>query len=615
MAEKKEKKYVIDNARLMAEWDWEKNDSILAPDAITVGNSKLKVNWICSSCNHRWPSTVYNRVHQNSGCPQCGNRRISMKHKERLFNPSKSLSVLFPEIAAEWHPSRNGEVSVERIMPGCNDEVWWLCSTCGNEYPARVFNRTGCKYVGCPTCNKYMHTSFPEQAIFFYIHQIFPNSQNKYTDCFENQMELDVFVPELNMGIEYDGSYWHSDKSIERNKKKYRLCQKAGLTLVRIKENYHRYPIGNDDCDYGIYRENASDAGLADTIVSLLSLLRGNIDIDVDIMRDRSKIKSQYIISFKEKSLLARFPTLATEWHPSKNGTLKPEMIMPSSHDKVWWLCPKCGYEYPAAPSKRTRENPTGCPVCANRVIIPGINDLATLRPDLTCEWHPSKNGNLKPTEIAPNYSKKVWWKCAACGHEYPKTPNKRVSAGQGCTECSKKSVAQNLHKKALRIGVNDLASQHPELLNEWDYEANVGLPYPQDITVGNNSIYINWRCSTCGYKWSATAYSRTHLKTGCKKCGWKKTGVARRASALKKGVNDLASQCPELLKDWDYEKNSGLVAPDEITVGNSKTKVFWKCNICGNEWKTYVYLRVHRNQGCRLCSRRNRKVNPHPSK
>ena len=112
-------------------------------------------------------------------------------------------------------------------------------------------------------------------------------------------MELDVFVPELNMGIEYDGSYWHSDKSIERNKKKYRLCQKAGLTLVRIKENYHRYPIGNDDCDYGIYRENASDAGLADTIVSLLSLLRGNIDIDVDIMRDRSKIKSQYIISFK----------------------------------------------------------------------------------------------------------------------------------------------------------------------------------------------------------------------------------------------------------------------------------------------------------------------------
>ena len=597
---------------LLAEWDYENNSFDVTPETITVGYGSKKVNWICKTCNHRWPATVYSRVHLDSGCPECGNRIISEKNRERLFNSDKSLIALFPDIASEWHPTKN-VLSVDSIMPGCNDEAWWICSTCGEEYPARVVNRTGYKHVGCPACNRYMHTSFPEQAIYFYVKKAYVNAQNKYKDCFNNQMELDVFIPELQVGIEYDGAYWHSESSIKRNIKKYEVCKQQNIFLIRIKENYKRYSVFEEDCDYSIYRENEYDDGLIDTIKKLLGVL--GADVLIDLFQDRSEIRSQYIISFKEKSLLAKYPELSLEWHPTKNGKLKPDMVMPGSGDKVWWLCPKCGYDYPAAPNKRTREKPTGCPVCANRVIIPGINDLATLRPDLACEWHPSKNGNLRPTEIAPNYSKKVWWKCAMCGHEYPKTPNKRVSAVQGCTECSKKSVAQNLHDRALRAGVNDLASQYPDLLKEWDYEANVGLPSPQNITVGNTSIHINWCCSTCGNKWLATAYSRTHLKTGCEKCGWKKTGAARRASALKKGVNDLASQCPEMLKDWDYEKNSGLVAPDEITIGNSKTKVFWKCNICGNEWKTYVYLRVHRKQGCRLCSRRNRKVNPHPSK
>ena len=512
------------------------------------------------------------------------------------------------ELLAEWHWEKNATLSPYSLTYGSNKKVWWHCSTCGHDFETQIVNRTGYKHVGCSVCNKYLHTSFPEQAVFYYVKKVFPLAENKYTSVFSNQMELDIFIPEINTGIEYDGSYWHSESALERNKKKYELCRNNGIRLIRIKENYKRFPVCYDDCDYSVFRQHANDVGLCNVIREVLRFLDRDGECNIDITRDRGIIKTQYIISFKEHSLLAKFPALSSEWHPVKNGFLKPDMVMPGSGDKVWWRCPKCGYDYPAAPSKRTREKPTGCPVCANRVIIPGINDLATLRPDLAREWHSSMNGSLKPTEIAPNYSKKVWWKCVICGHEYPKTPNKRVSAEQGCTECSKKNVAQNLHEKALRIGVNDLASQHPELLKEWDYEANVGLPCPQDITVGNSSIHINWVCSTCGYKWSATAYSRTHLKTGCEKCGWKKTGAARRASALKKGINDLASQHSELLKDWDYEKNNGLVSPEEITIGNSTTKVFWKCNVCGNEWKTYVYLRVHRRQGCRICSRRNRK-------
>ena len=509
------------------------------------------------------------------------------------------------ELLAEWHWEKNATLSPYLLAYGSNKKVWWHCSTCGHDFETQIVNRTGYKHVGCSACNKYLHTSFPEQAVFYYINKIFPLAENKFTSVFNNQMELDIFIPELNTGIEYDGGYWHSATAFERNKKKYELCRNSGIQLIRIKENYKRFPICHDDCDYSIYRRLANDIGLCDVINELLRFLGYDGVYDIDITRDRGTIKTQYIISFKTRSLLSKFPELAREWHPVKNGCLRPDMVMPGSGDKVWWLCPKCGYDYQAAPNKRTREKPTGCPVCANRVIVPGINDLATQRPDLAREWLSSKNGDLKPTEIAPNYGKKVWWKCATCGHEYRKTPNKRVSAGQGCTECSKKSVAQNLHDKALRAGVNDLASQYPELLKEWDYEANVGLPSPQDITVGNSSIYINWCCSTCGHKWPATAYSRTHLKTGCERCGWKKTGAARRAAALKKGVNDLASQRPDLLEEWDYEANKGLFAPDEVTIGNSSDLVNWICSTCGHKWPASVYNRVYLGSGCGKCGKK----------
>lgn len=471
------------------------------------------------------------------------NEKLSIACRKSKYIPEKSLVALFPDIAAEWHPTKNTNLPLDIIMPGSNAEAWWLCETCGYEYPARIYDRTGYKHVGCPVCNKYMHTSFAEQALYFYVQQVFPNAQNKYTDIFDNQMELDIYIPELNMGIEYDGAYWHSENALRRNRKKYEICLQKGIKLIRVKENYRRYSICEGDCDYSIYREKENDEGLCSSIVDIFRILSKTVNVDIDIKRDRSEIKSKYIISFKGKSLQTKYPQLSLEWHPTKNGKLKPDMVLPGSRDKVYWLCPKCNYSYPASPAKRTKEKPTGCPVCANRVIISGINDLATIRPDLAAEWHPTKNGNIKPTQIAPNYSKKVWWVCPECNYEYLKTPNKRISAGQGCPKHAKERMKEKLHDNALKRGNNDLASQCPDLLEEWDYEANEGLCKPEDVTIGNSSINIHWICSVCGHKWQATAYNRIHLESGCKPCGQKKSAEARKTNALKKRSNDLASQ------------------------------------------------------------------------
>ena len=41
---------------------------------------------------------------------------------------------------------------------------------------------------------------------------------------------------------------------------------------------------------------------------------------------------------------------------------------------------------------------------------IKGINDLETTCPDLAKEWHPTKNGDLKPTDVTSGTDKKGWW-------------------------------------------------------------------------------------------------------------------------------------------------------------------------------------------------------------
>jgi CDGSH-type Zn-finger protein len=107
-------------------------------------------------------------------------------------------------------------------------------------------------------------------------------------------------------------------------------------------------------------------------------------------------------------------PELASEWHPTMNGSLKPNQFSAGSDKRIWWLG-KCGHEWDVGIGDRVKYS-TGCPFCkGNHRIMNGTNDFETLQPDLAKEWHPTKNGNLKPSEVRENSVKKVWW-LAKCG-------------------------------------------------------------------------------------------------------------------------------------------------------------------------------------------------------
>ncbi|MBR4117488.1 MAG: zinc-ribbon domain-containing protein, partial [Methanocorpusculum sp.] len=137
-------------------------------------------------------------------------------------------------------------------------------------------------------------------------------------------------------------------------------------------------------------------------------------------------------------------PNLVKEWHPTKNGSITPYNVTKCSNKKVWWTCDK-GHEWEAKISRRTSGD--NCPYCSSRKVLKGYNDLATLNPELAKEWHPTKNGDFKPSDITSGSDKKVWWKCKVCGHEWQAVIGSR-NRGRGCPECAKEKRKQTVSRK-----------------------------------------------------------------------------------------------------------------------------------------------------------------------
>lgn len=128
-------------------------------------------------------------------------------------------------------------------------------------------------------------------------------------------------------------------------------------------------------------------------------------------------------------------PTIAAEWHPTKNHIFPPPSVTSSRSDKnVWWLG-KCGHEWKNTIKNRTTLG-NGCPYCSNKKVLEGFNDLTTTHPDIASEWHPTRNNELMPKDVVAGSAKEVWWLCLK-GHDFRTTVSKRTARGLSCPECS----------------------------------------------------------------------------------------------------------------------------------------------------------------------------------
>lgn len=512
-----------------------------------------------------------------------------------------------PWLLQEWDFDTNNSLGVfpEKLGSQSNTYAYWKCKY-GHKWKAKINNRYNGR--GCPECRKGLKTSFPEQAVYFYVKQKYPDAINSYKEIFTNGMELDVFIPSERIGIEYDGQAWHKDESLEKEKRKYSICRQNEITLIRLKENIAYYRNDLDVADQIILVRRpftgkpisyaALDYAIRELLCFLLDVDPSDIwprffgtpedserwketvygpkvKTDVNSQRDRDLIFQNYLVTKENKSLANQYPEVAALWHPTKNGELTPAMFSPHANTRVWWIG-KCGHEWDSPIAVMSRGG--GCPFCHGLRVLKGFNDLETVYPEIAAQWHPTKNGENTPDMYTFGSGHKAYWLCPICKQDWQAAINNRTTNHRGCPYCS--------HERPIK-GKNDLQTVRPDLMLEWDYEKNKDID-PSELMVNSNKR-VWWKCSACGFEYKTLVANRTK-GTGCKRCA---------GQVLIAGKNDLGTLYPDIAAEWDQVNNHG-VTPSQVFPNTNKA-YSWVCRY-GHRWQASPNSRTS-GRGCPYCS------------
>lgn len=283
--------------------EWSKENNSKDPSTLS-GKSSFKAVWVCSQCSKKWTASIYNRTNSSypTGCSSCNHHDSSTPESDKsvlsthpdiaqLFSPTSNyqpsqvtigthkkvtlrlecghdrtirlahyvrddgsfsmpscthLDCCLPEVSiADRMPELEKEYSLKNDKPfsslsyNSSFIALWECSL-GHKWKAAIYQRVNSK-TGCPQCSK-NGVSKKEQELFDCISSLV---DGKYTIEQHNRTvldgkEIDIFIPELNIGIEFNGLFWHGEaqgKTRNYHRDKYLLAKNKGVQLLTIWED------------------------------------------------------------------------------------------------------------------------------------------------------------------------------------------------------------------------------------------------------------------------------------------------------------------------------------------------------------------------------------------
>jgi Hypothetical methyltransferase/Probable Zinc-ribbon domain/Type III restriction enzyme, res subunit len=545
----------VTHPQLAAEWH-PTNNGDLSPSDLMQGSGKA-VFWRCRiNPNHEWKAKVYSRA-QGNGCPYCAGR---------IGSHETSLRALHPDLADQWHPTKNGALSPDQVVPGSARKVWWRCpQDPTHEWKAKVLSRVR-SGSDCPLCGS-LQGQHPQLAAQWHPTK---NGDRRPEDV----------APGSNRKV-----WWrcpddpsHEWQAVIAGRVKGNGCPMCSgriatpETCLRAQHPElaaewhpdHNGTLTPDDVTPGSgkriwWRCRRHPSHEWEAVIG--SRVNG---FGCPICAGR--------LATPATSLRAIHPELATEWHPTNNGALTPDDVVPGSEKNVWWRCRiDSSHEWQAKVLSRT-QNGSGCTKCKS---------LRVLHPELAAEWHPTKNGELTPDDVTPGSSKKVWWRCRVDpGHEWEATVSNRAG-GVGCPTCSGRVATPTTSLRAL----------HPDLADQWHPTRNGDLT-PDDVVPGS-ARKVWWRCPDDPvHEWETVILRRVN-GVGCPTCSGR---VATPTTSLRALHPDLADQ-------WHPTRNGDLT-PDDVVPGSAK-KAWWCCpHNSAHQWEAVIYSRTRGGNGCPACNK-----------
>ena len=296
--------------QLATEWHPTLNEG-LTPDGVRPASGR-KVWWQClrDPSHPAWQAAVSQRSTRGRGCPACAGR---------VATAAENLAARYPAVAAQWHPTLNGELTPDQVRPRSNREVWWRCLNDPSHpaWKAPVARRTRSERSGCVICDR------EETRTRDVSGRIHPSLAQSHPDIARlwhppKNRELDPNLsPERLSARASVKVWWQCDRDASH------LWQRQVRTMTQ----------SNSSCPICSGRVPSS----------------GN-------------------------SLAARFPAIAASWHPTLNGDLTPEEVSPHSMRRLWWRCLVVADHPPWQTRVATRSDGSGCPTCAGRKNQPPSN-------------------------------------------------------------------------------------------------------------------------------------------------------------------------------------------------------------------------------------------------
>ena len=461
------------------------------------------------------------------------------------------LDTEYPEIAMEWHPTKNGSLTPNHVTCFSNKRVWWLKHyvdpetgrSFDFEWQTSISNRTQ-RGSGCPFLTGYA------------VWTGFNDLQTK------------------NPAV---AAQWHPKKNgnLTPDKVLFRSLKKAWWLLP------YDDPVSGKHFEFEWCASIASRAvgGAGCPYLTGKAVWMGYNDLSTT------------------------HPDIASQWHPTKNNSLTPVQVSYGSTKAVWWRFPfddpvtgkHFDFVWKTKICNRTI-NGEGCPYVSGKAVWNGYNDLQTRYPELAAQWDQEKNGALKPFEVSWASKRMVWWKLP---FDDPKTGKHFDFSWQAsiASRTSGKSDCPYLIGRAVWAGYNDLNTRCPELARQWHPEKNGELT-PNQVTSSSNKVVwwlLPYDDPISGkrfyFEWRASINARANHNTGCPYLN---------GTAVYPGYNDLQTQFPDIAAELDREKNGNLSA--NVITAYSNRKLWWRCSRCGKSWRAAVSTRTRTGARCPNC-------------
>ena len=343
---------------------------------------------------------------------------------------SNLLSEVHPELVLEWS-ERNLPLTPDKITYGSNKIVWWI-GTCGHEWQTSVKARSSGEK--CPICSgaravegiNDLVTLKPELAAEW-------SSKN-------NPLKPTMVTVGSHKKVIWKGKCGHEwTATVKSRAISGTGCPYCSHNKILVGFNdlasqrpqiasewsERNYPLKPNMVTVFANRKVWWKCSKGHEWNTLISTRSGGSECPYC---------SGQILLKGFNDFATTHPQLAQEWS-DRNLPLTPDMINEKSRKNVWWKCRECGNEWQSVVYARIRG--TICPVCADRAVMAGYNDLATTDAHLLSEWDYEKNKGISPNKVSRNSMRSVWWKCSL-GHSWKAKISERAIEEKGCTVCEK---------------------------------------------------------------------------------------------------------------------------------------------------------------------------------